>query len=91
MKRIARFEKVSFRQFSDGWDDTFQAIEKGENKDQSKETLKEIYDRIKLPRRATAGSAVYDFFAPVDIILNPGETIKIPTGIRVWMVPDWVL
>ena len=30
MKRIARFEKVSFRQFSDGWDDTFQAIEKGE-------------------------------------------------------------
>ena len=32
MKRIARFEKVSFRQFSDGWDDTFQAIEKGENK-----------------------------------------------------------
>ena len=91
MKRIARFEKVSFRQFSDGWDDTFQAIEKGENKDQSKETLKEIYDRIKLPRRATAGSAGYDFFAPVDIILNPGETIKIPTGIRVWMEPEWVL
>ena len=28
MKRIARFEKVSFGQFSDGWDDTFQAIEK---------------------------------------------------------------
>ena len=46
MKRIARFEKVSFGQFSDGWDDTFQAIEKGENKDQSKETLKEIYDQI---------------------------------------------
>ena len=91
MKRIARFEKVSFGQFSDGWDDTFQAIEKGENKDQSKETLKEIYDRIKLPRRATAGSAGYDFFAPVDIILNPGETIKIPTGIRVWMEPEWVL
>ena len=75
MKRIARFEKVSFRQFSDGWDDTFQAIEKGENKDQSKETLKEIYDRIKLPRRATAGSAGYDFLLG-DIILNPGETIK---------------
>ena len=37
MKRIARFEKVSFGQFSDGWDDTFQAIEKGENKDQRQE------------------------------------------------------
>ena len=60
-KRIARFEKVSFGQFSDGWDDTFQAIEKGENKRSNKETLKRNYDRIKLPRRATAGSAGYDF------------------------------
>ena len=91
MKRIARFEKVSFRQFSDGWDDTFQAIEKGENKDQSKETLKEIYDRIKLPRRATAGSAGYDFFAPFSFTLPAGAMIKIPTGIRAKMEENWVL
>ena len=57
MKRIARFEKVSFRQFSDGWDDTFQAIEKGENKDQSKETLKEIYDR---DRKSTRLNSSHD-------------------------------
>ena len=82
MKRIARFEKVSFGQFSDGWDDTFQAIEKGENKDQSKETLKEIYDRIKLPRRATAGSAGYDFLSSVDIFFISGETIIFPICIR---------
>ena len=48
-------------------------------------------ENIKLPRRATAGSAGYDFFAPVRLILAPGETIKIPTGIRVEMEPEWVL
>ena len=33
----------------------------------------------------------YDFFAPVRLILEPGETLKIPTGIRVEMDPEWVL
>ena len=41
--------------------------------------------------RATAGSAGYDFFAPVEVTLQPGETVKIPTGIRVEMEQDWVL
>ena len=44
-----------------------------------------------IPTQATAGSAGYDFFAPVDITLAPGETAKIPTGIRVEMEQDWVL
>ena len=44
-----------------------------------------------IPTQATAGSAGYDFFAPVDLVLAPGETIKIPTGVRVWMEQDWVL
>ena len=55
------------------------------------EEIKALYDAIRLPRRATAGSAGYDFFAPADITLRPGETIKVPTGIRVWMEPEWVL
>ena len=50
-----------------------------------------IYAQIRLPRRATVGSAGYDFFAPADFTLAPGETVKIPTGIRVWMEPEWVL
>lgn len=83
MKRIARFEKVSFEQFLEGWGDTLGIT------DRSK--IQEIYDGIRLPRRATAGSAGYDFFAPADITLAPGETIKIPTGVRVWMEPEWVL
>ena len=34
---------------------------------------------------------VYDFFAPIDLSLEPGETVKIPTGIRVKIATDWVL
>lgn len=51
----------------------------------------DVYDELKLPRRATAGSAGYDFFAPYDIALDPGESAKIPTGIRVKMEDGWVL
>lgn len=83
MKRIAKFEKVSLKQFSADWKDTFGDV--------TEEKIQEIYDQIRLPRRATAGSAGYDFFAPVDVQLAPGETIKIPTGIRAQMEQEWVL
>lgn len=78
MKRIAKFEKVSKAQFEAGWEDTFG-------------TEQAVYEELKLPRRATAGSAGYDFFAPLDFELRPGETIKIPTGIRVRIDEGWVL
>ncbi len=51
----------------------------------------EVYEDIKLPKRATAYSAGYDFYAPFDFELNPGEGIKIPTGIRCQMASDYVL
>lgn len=82
-KRIAQFYKVSFEQFKKGYLDST-----GEKSD---EKVKEIYDSIKLPKRATSGSAGYDFFAPEDVELAPGETVKIATGIRAEMEPDWVL
>lgn len=49
------------------------------------------YRDIKLPKRATSGSAGYDFYLPEDICLAPGETIKIATGIRARMTEGWVL
>ena len=81
MKKIAKFEKVSFENFKAAFLTDFPKTE----------NVNEIYDSIKLPRRATKGSAGYDFFSPCDIKLAPGETVKIPTGIRAWMEPDWVL
>ena len=43
----------------------------------------DVYESLKLPKRATIGSAGYDFFSPFDFSLKAHETIKIPTGIRV--------
>ena len=83
MKRIAKFHKVSFEQFAKDWKDTFEQY--------SEEEIRNIYDSLKLPKRATTGSAGYDFYAPFDIMLKPGETIKIPTGIRSSMEDGWVL
>lgn len=83
MQRIAKFHKVSEAQFIRDWKDTFEETDE--------ETIKKIYDNLPLPKRATAGSAGYDFYAPVDIKLQPGETVKIPTGVRVEMEPNWVL
>ena len=52
---------------------------------------RDCYDKIKLPLRATSGSAGYDFFAPYDFELDPGEEIIIDTGIRAKIQEDWVL
>lgn len=76
---IAEFELVSKEQFiKDG-----QGLLKGDPA--------EIYRDLKLPARATKGSAGYDFFLPEDIEVKPGETVTIPTGIRVRMDRDYVL
>ena len=75
-RRIAKFEIVSKEQFLTSYEGV-DAVE--------------VYTGIKLPKRATKGSAGYDFYMPFDITLAPGQTAKIPTGIRVWMEPNYVL
>lgn len=50
-----------------------------------------VPDFVPLPRRATTGSAGYDFFTPIPLHLAPGETIKVPTGVRCRMENGWVL
>ncbi|WP_418756111.1 dUTP diphosphatase [Eubacterium ventriosum] len=86
MQKIAKFEKVSWEQFYKDWTDTFPSIG---TPDEAK--IKQIYYGIDMPKRATKGSAGYDFFSPIGFTLSPGETIKIPTGIRCEMNEDWVL
>ena len=66
MQRVAKFEKVSFEQFKKDWADTFYVTD----------GIEKIYEDIKLPKRATAGSAGYDLYAPMAFELKPGETIK---------------
>ena len=52
MQRIAKFHKVSFEQFLGDWTDAFGGV--------SADEARAVYDGIRLPARATAGSAGYD-------------------------------
>lgn len=80
MRRIAKFHKVSYEQFYESCKEDFIESE-----------IKKMYEDIKLPVRATAGSAGYDIFAPFGFSLAPSETIKIPTGVRCEIDEGWVL
>lgn len=82
MKRVAKFQRVSEEQFICDWIKTFGS---------SREEALAAYESIRLPKRATAGSAGYDFFSPLPFELKPGDTISIPTGIRVCMEEGYVL
>ena len=83
MRRVAQFLKVSEELF-------LQAV-KEDFPQYSQEEVRQMYETLKLPERATKGSAGYDFFAPFSFELPTAATIKIPTGIRVKMEEDWVL
>ncbi|MBO7187776.1 MAG: dUTP diphosphatase [Clostridia bacterium] len=49
------------------------------------------YENFSLPKRATAGSAGYDFYAINAFTLNPNETITVATGVRSKIDDGWVL
>lgn len=83
MNKIAKFEKVSLNQFIKDFKDSFNNLKEQE--------IIDIYNQIILPKRATKGSAGYDFYTPINISLKPNETIKIPTGIRVKIEDGWFL
>ena len=83
MKKIAQFFKVSPENFMNAMREEFPQY--------TEEDIRDMYESLVLPRRATRGSAGYDFHAPFSFSLPPAATIKIPTGIRVKMEEDWVL
>lgn len=98
MNRVAEFEKVSFEQYYKDMKDEFYekvclftGVDDIENEDGFRKVVRDMYDNIKLPVRATTGSMGYDFKAPFGFTLAPGETIKIPTCIRAHMDEGWGL
>lgn len=86
MRRVAKFEKVSWAQFQKDYVDTF-----GEGKTINMDDVRKIYDNIKLPCRKTKFSAGHDISIPFDITLPPKERLMIPTGIRCKMKTDYVM
>lgn len=74
MHKVAQFFKVSEENFVGAFQEEFPQYTEAD--------IRDIYASIELPKRATKGSAGYDFYAPFAFSLPPGSTIKIPTGIR---------
>lgn len=85
---IAKFEKVSI----ETWIKCFQdANPDAKMTEEDKTNLTTFWENIRLPVRATVGSAGYDFFSPLPIMVGPMESQAIPTGIKCKMDPGWVL
>lgn len=83
IQRIAAFEKVSFEQYKKDCEACY-----SHNPDE--EELRAEWENIRLPERATEGSAGYDFFIPRAHFVNGRPTV-FPTGIRVRIEPGWFL
>ncbi len=66
-------------------------FEKVSEQEFTKARPQEEYSNIILPKRATTGSAGYDFFTTHALSVAPGETVTIPTGVRVKIDQGWVL
>ena len=82
MKIAGKFEKVSFPVFFSD----YKRLLGGE----AEEAL-DVYNSIELPKRATRGSAGYDFFCPAQTTISAGESVFVPTGIRAKIAAGWVL
>ena len=79
---VATFEKVSYSEFKRAMLDTFGS--------ESQIDIMKAYENIKLPTRATSGSAGYDFYIPFNIKMD-SEWKTIPTGIKCRINDDWCL
>ena len=73
---IARFERVSAAQYAADTASCMNVLP---------------IEEVPLPRRATVGSAGYDYTSTCEVALAPGESAVIPTGIRARIEPGWVL
>lgn len=85
MRSVARFEKVSYEEF-------YKAMKAEPHTSvKTDKVIQDVYMDLQLPKRSTVGSAGYDFHSPFQFWLRPGESIKVPTGIRCRIDEGWVL
>lgn len=80
---VGKFHKVSLEQFAKDY---------SENKEIDDFEISKVYNEVlTTPVRSSEGSAGHDFILTEDISLEPGETVKILTGIRAEIAEGWVL
>lgn len=90
MTPVAHFEKVSYEIYKNKMlelfeEDTETPLEMKE------EIIRNMYNDILPPKRATTGSAGYDFFTPANLTIYSNRSIIVPTGIRCNMDEGYVL
>ena len=73
---IRKFEKVTFETFKKAFPNIPEDI------------VLKIYSNVQIPVRKTKYSAGYDFITPIDIMLDAGDSIMVPTGIKAYMQPN---
>lgn len=76
---MIKFEKITYDQYKkDTLGDEFQySLFSDENRKE--------YDEIIIPKRGSKYSAGYDFYAPREVSIRPGDSVLIHTGIRAIM------
>lgn len=85
---VGKFEKISLGQFAKDFSET----ELADLTREDKLELINVYNNVLvLPKRTSVDSAGHDFVLTEDILLAPGESVKIHTGIRAKIKKGWVL
>ena len=78
-RTVGEFEKVSLEQFIKDYSG-------------AEEVAAIVYEEyLELPRRSSYDAAGFDFVATRDIVLSPGQSTVVQTGIRVRIKEGWVL
>lgn len=91
--KMRGFEKISKDQLEKDFNEIIFINKYGENAylKLKEEIINREYKNITLPKRATAKSAGYDIYSPIEFYLEPNEEIKLPTGIKSYMQSNEVL
>jgi dUTP pyrophosphatase len=85
MKVVAKFEKVSREEYQKNFE-----VRPSERMN-PEASVNQMYDHLVLPKRATKGSAGYDFFLPYSLSIRPHSEVKIPTGYKCKIEEGYVL
>ena len=83
MNIVAKFKRISWQKYFDFYNEDFLPDAETVKK------LKQQYDGINLPERSTKGSAGYDIYSPINLLVDAGDSVVVPTGIRVEIENGW--
>lgn len=86
---IGQFQKIEQKYF----DKYIEELDPDALSDEALEAFHKNYENMEdfMPTRSTAGSAGYDFKALYTVTIEPHSEVLIPTAIKAWIDPNWML